>query len=106
MRFVDYIDRMKGWDAISCYQVLSSEFIEQLADELDWRGLSRYQYLSDVMLEKYQDRIDWIGICQNKWIWAANVEELLLSSGVLVADIVKFEIMPYLQPLHLPSIRF
>lgn len=46
------------WDAISCQQKLSEEFMIKFQDKINWRWISSFQKLSESFIRKYEDKLD------------------------------------------------
>ncbi|HEY9543014.1 hypothetical protein [Prevotella sp.] len=45
---------------------LSSDFMQQIADEQAWKELSRDFCWTETLLDKYQDRLDWSEVVENR----------------------------------------
>ena len=54
----------QNWDAISCRNDLSEEFIREFSDKVDWFYICKYQKLSEEFIRKYSTKVYWGQISQ------------------------------------------
>lgn len=69
------LNKIKGWDYISMYQILSEEFIREFKDKLNWEGISCYQKLSPQFIIEMKDYIEWEDICKHGIITSEIIEK-------------------------------
>jgi hypothetical protein len=47
------------WNYISCYQILSEDFIKEFKNKINWNYISCYQKLSENFIREFQDKVHW-----------------------------------------------
>lgn len=62
------------WKAVSRYQALSEDLIDQFADRVDWRGISAYQRLSEDFIQAHREKLDMEALADN---WSGRTEKEL-----------------------------
>lgn len=51
------------WGDISCYQILSEDFMREFKDKIEWGTVCANQQLSDNFIIEFKDRVEWDYIC-------------------------------------------
>ncbi len=90
---------------IACNKLLSEEFIDEFADEINWRVLTAHGHVdSTERILKYTQRIDWEQLCIRKEF---SNEELVMFGGyirwdtVITNQVLSIEIVHYLDSMNL-----
>ena len=92
----DFIEEFKdeinewSWDNMSCYDILSEEFIIRFQDYIDWDFVSRYQKLSKQFIGNYKHKLNFDAVSSNKTIWFLDIQFADGSSNLMMQYVNKY----------------